>query len=235
MNTLTLQDLRGPLFTSQALAHRKYVLPGVVALHALAGAALLSLHTPPKPVEPDQLINIQWVPTTEQPTPQTPQPVKRETPHQKTDAPVTPAPQTPQPVTAPAVIHSEAPTPAPVEAPKLVAQTPPPPAAATPAPAVVTPPQPAEQPFNQQVDCVQSPKPPYPQRELDDGHQGTTLLRMVVDEAGYPQSVEIISGSGYTQLDRAARSWVAQKWQCPMRAGNKKLRAGFQIPIVWTL
>ena len=242
MSTLALRSpfMRPAAVPAATAKSRKLALLIVIALHGMAGAALLQMQLNKPDIEEPALINIQWMPS-ETNTP-SPAPTPRSTPVENRPRPQpTPVPQaapTPTPVSAAPLIQTEAATAAPSEATKPSQATP---AAAAPSPAApvahtATQPAVIEQNFNAQVDCVASPKPIYPKDDLADGHQGTTLLRMQVDERGFPLQVEIASSSGFKTLDRAARQHIMRTWQCPMRAGTRKLKdEWFGIPIVWTL
>ena len=219
-------------------ATRKVALVAVLGLHALAGAALLSMQMHVPAQEEPTLINIQWAPTAPE-TPQevkTPTPAREKSPKPQQQTPIEqPAPKPLPPTVAP-VIQTEAAVTAPIEAAKPVAPVQAA-APAAPAPAAHTaPPQAVEQTVDAKIDCVRRPDPVYPRSAQDAGNQGTTLLRLQVDEQGNPLQVEILTSSGFKQLDNAARNTVAHSWRCPMRAGARKLsNEWFRLPIVWTL
>lgn len=55
------------------------------------------------------------------------------------------------------------------------------------------------------ADYLVPPKPTYPISSRRTGEQGKVLLRILIDEKGHPERVEIHLGSGYLRLDEAAR------------------------------
>ena len=65
------------------------------------------------------------------------------------------------------------------------------------------------------------PHPPYPKIALDQGQQGTVVLRMTVDEAGTVTSIEIARSSGFPILDRSALDFVRRHWIIPAGTGNR--------------
>ncbi|WP_268796729.1 energy transducer TonB [Pseudomonas huanghezhanensis] len=93
--------------------------------------------------------------------------------------------------TAPATISTAAA--APVVAP-VVAQIPAP------------PPQPKT--LTRGVEYVHEPQPEYPDSAREEGHEGTVILRVLVDEHGKPGAVDIVRSSGFGNLDEAGRTAV---------------------------
>ena len=85
------------------------------------------------------------------------------------------------------------------------------------------------------VDYAHNPKPPYPERAQREGWEGTVLLRVLVNQEGKPQSVEVGQSSGFEALDRAAVKTV-QQWRFhPARSGQKEIESWVKIPIVFKL
>ncbi len=128
-----------------------------------------------------------------------PLPVVRETPAQVTQ----PAPSAPAPMqesrTAPPVPAAPAISPPP--APAVQATPPVPPAA----PAVTAPA--ARGPVTvSAVEYLQAPKPDYPLMAKRAGEQGKVVLRILIDEKGLPERVDIQQSAGYPRLDDAARA-----------------------------
>lgn len=48
----------------------------------------------------------------------------------------------------------------------------------------------------------------YPERAIEDGHQGQVKLAFVVDEEGHLVGVDLLEGSGYRELDLAAQQAI---------------------------
>jgi TonB family protein len=59
------------------------------------------------------------------------------------------------------------------------------------------------------------PQPPYPRIALDQGQQGSVVLRMTVDDAGLIQTIEVAQSSGFPVLDRSALDFVKRHWTVP--------------------
>jgi protein TonB len=172
------------------------------------------------------------------------------------EAPETPAPTPPRPVPPPpkpapvpvspplmAVASPViAPAPLPAPPPEPAAVTPPPlPQASAPAivPAAVPAPVPAPEPplvsarFN--ADYLQNPKPVYPRISRRRGEQGKVVLRVFVSADGSPEKIELRAGSGFQQLDQAAREAVTRWRFVPAKRGEQAVSAWVVVPIVFSL
>ena len=76
----------------------------------------------------------------------------------------------------------------------------------------------------------------YPPQALHAHMEGTVLLRVLVDEHGQPQDVEIARSSGYATLDRSAREQVLKGWTfAPAMVGGRAVRAWAQVPVSFHL
>lgn len=164
-----------------------------------AEAARPSQPTPPAPVpqqRPQPVRDMLPQPVAEpRPAPQ-PIPVVRETP-----APVSqPVPGTPAPAQESRTVPTAA-APAAPPAPAVQAAPPAPPAPpAAPAPV-------ARGPVTiSSVEYLQAPKPDYPLMAKRAGEQGKVVLRILIDEKGLPERVDIQQSAGYPRLDEAARA-----------------------------
>jgi TonB family protein len=65
------------------------------------------------------------------------------------------------------------------------------------------------------------PEPPYPKIALDQGQQGTVMLRMTVDDAGLIQTIEVAQSSGFPVLDHSALEFVKRHWTIPPGQGTR--------------
>lgn len=152
--------------------------------------------------------------------PQPPAPVARE-------IPVTP----PAPVAPAPVQHSTAPThetrPAPPPAVPPVAHAPAPAPAAVPVQAAA----PAERgPVTVSgVDYLVPPKPDYPLASKRLGEQGKVTLRLLIDEKGRAERIEVQQSSGFPRLDEAARAAVQRA------AFKPHLEDGHPVPVYVTV
>jgi TonB family protein len=71
----------------------------------------------------------------------------------------------------------------------------------------------------------------YPIALWDEGVEGTTLVRLRVDDTGQVDSVEVLESSGHAGLDSAA---VAGAWDLrfqPGRRNGKRVRMWASLPI----
>ena len=60
---------------------------------------------------------------------------------------------------------------------------------------------------------LHNPKPPYPQRSIDNGEEGTVRLRVRVEPNGRPSRVDLAKSSGYPALDRSALKTVREQYR----------------------
>lgn len=80
------------------------------------------------------------------------------------------------------------------------------------------------------------PAPRYPRQALRAGREGTVTLRVLVDEQGWPKSVEVEQSSGHRELDRAAREHVLAKWRFhPAQRQGRAISAYALVPIEFGL
>lgn len=155
-----------------------------------------ALPAPPKTERPKP------TPKPELPQPK-PKPVAKTPPLPKAIADPAPAPN------APTGTLDTAPAPA-------VDEAPPAPAAPPAPPAPPSPPAPAAggavQLPSSNAAYLNNPRPSYPSVSRRMGEQGKVLLRVMVDEQGMPQQIEIKQSSGFDRLDKAALASV-QRWR----------------------
>ena len=77
---------------------------------------------------------------------------------------------------------------------------------------------------------LRNPAPRYPPLARRLGEQGRIILRVRVDSAGNPATIELFESSGSARLDAAARQTVAGWRFVPARRGGKPIKAGFRCP-----
>jgi protein TonB len=65
------------------------------------------------------------------------------------------------------------------------------------------------------------PQPPYPKIALDQGEQGSVMLRMTVDDAGLIKTIEVAQSSGFPVLDHSALEFVKRHWTVPPAKGTR--------------
>lgn len=194
----------------------------ILALHAGALWGLMQIQSVREAVEEAVPIMVGLVtlppkeepkPAVEPPPPPKPHPVRTK-PELQMIAAVT---------DAPAEITAPMPKPEPVIAEE---PAPPPPPAAAPAPIV---------PPNFVAAYLDNPAPAYPASAKRMGETGRVLLRVVVDENGRPESVNVATSSGFERLDRAAVD-VVRRWKfVPARQGERAVKAAVLVPIDFEL
>ncbi|KFN43769.1 energy transducer TonB [Arenimonas metalli] len=193
-----------------------------IAIHAVAFAVLLvpSTWTPPaKPTRVERMIVLpEFVPPEEikvMPAPPEPQVIQRPRP-----TPVTNPVQTTVPV---------------IDSPPVLDEGSEPAVAVDPGPPVedsfeVGPPQLATLAYDVY------PPPRYPRQALRNGDTGTVVLRVLVDEQGWPKEVAVETSSGHRELDRAAREQVLSKWRFhPATRQGRPIAAYALVPIGFNL
>lgn len=75
------------------------------------------------------------------------------------------------------------------------------------------------------------PQPPYPKIALEQGQQGSVLLRMTVNELGTVTSIEVAESSGFPVLDRSALEFVKRHWVVPPGQGARSYEAPINYKI----
>lgn len=183
------------------------------------------------------------------PTQPAPSPPPRKLLPQPTLQPPLPQPvqrQVIEPVPQPAPVVREAPAPAvPAQAPSPVTQatTAPAPEMRTaapnsaPAPAPVSAHAPAERvPVTVTgVEYLAPPKPDYPIASKRAGEQGKVTLRLLIDEKGHAERVEVQQSSGYPRLDEAARAAVLRAAFKPHLEDGRAVPVYVMVPISFNL
>jgi len=74
------------------------------------------------------------------------------------------------------------------------------------------------------------PSPPYPSFARSRGIQGSVTLTVRVSPAGMVESATVSSGTGFSELDEYAASWVRRNWRFPTGAVRS-----FRLPISFKL
>ncbi len=235
-------------------SHRKSPLALAVLLHGALLLALLQGLNPSNPrPEPRELVISLIPPRTDAPrarplTPPAPTPLPKQAiqQHQPVAKPAsepqpipvareTPAPvvSTPAPTAAPS--HAPAPLPSPVQESRPASVAPPAPQA--PALTVHHAPAPAERGpvTTSSVDYLQPPKPDYPIGAKRAGEQGKVVLRILIDEKGMPERVDIQQSAGFPRLDEAARAAALRAVFKPHLEDGRAVPAYVLVPINFAL
>jgi protein TonB len=75
------------------------------------------------------------------------------------------------------------------------------------------------------------PQPPYPKIALQQGQQGSVTLRLIVNESGLINSIEIVHSSGFPVLDRSAMDFVKRHWTVPPEQGARIYEAAINYKL----
>ena len=204
-------------------------IAGIAGALLLNGAALLLMLAPlSRPAtEPNgpRGIEAEWF----EPRPVPPPPPPEVVPVQPAATPPTPATTVRR-----AVVPDRSPVAPPViDGGNLAADHAPPLVDAGPGEVAVAPPGPVS---GVRLAYAEASAPPYPREALRSGHQGTVVLQVLVGVDGRPLEVSVETGSGYRQLDEAARRHVLRHWrfQPAMRDGQAVQAIGL-VPIEFSL
>ena len=81
----------------------------------------------------------------------------------------------------------------------------------------------------------QNTSPPYPPKARRMGYEGIVMLKVLINESGRVNNLEVLKSSGYDILDRAALSTV-KEWRFePGTEGGIKKKMWVKIPIRFQL
>lgn len=184
------------------------------AVAALPKEVLVSFITPESPPAP---------PTPKALPPKTVPVVKKQTVAPRPAPPVVNNTPSPQAITTP-----------PAEAAPVSAE---PAASASPAPvATAAPPAPATpRTMTSGIEYLQAPQPAYPPIAKRMGEEGKAILRVLVNDKGRPERVEVQKSSGSPRLDEAARQAVLRAVFKPFMEDGKAVPAFAIVPISFQL
>jgi periplasmic protein TonB len=168
------------------------------------------------------------------------------TPERTPEAPK-PQPQPPVPKTVPVVKKSVTPPPAPtpvvnntpspqaITVPAAPPSPPAPPESAAPAVAAAPPVSSGPRTVTNGIEYLQAPKPEYPAMSRRMNEEGKAILRVLVNEKGRAERVEVQTSSGSARLDEAARQAVLRAVFKPFIEDGKAVAAFAIIPIRFQL
>lgn len=223
--------------TSSALdwlqSHRRLVLALIICAHAAVFLALRSTpSTQPAQSAPKEIFAsfIVRTPITQPDLPKPAEPPKKQVPPvaKKTVKPAPVKTPTPKAITAPPAPTPEPET-EPVAEPVAAAAPSAPTVAATPTPA------PAQPKTVSGVEYIQAPQPDYPPISKRMGEQGKVLLRILVNQRGRPERVDIQRSSGSARLDEAARQAAMRAVFKPHRENGQPVAVYALVPINFSL
>lgn len=85
------------------------------------------------------------------------------------------------------------------------------------------------------IDFASCPKPVYPQRDMQAGHQGTVTLGFLVDENGHVKDSKVTQSTGFMGLDMTAQIALGKCSFRPALENGKPVQAWTYVKYVWTL
>ncbi|MEY2659367.1 MAG: hypothetical protein RLZZ123_539 [Pseudomonadota bacterium] len=88
---------------------------------------------------------------------------------------------------------------------------------------------------NLSASYLNNPPPVYPPISKRMGEQGRVVMRVLIDEQGFPQKAELMAGSGYSRLDQAAEKAVMSWRYVPGQRGGRPQAMWFNVPISFEL
>lgn len=88
---------------------------------------------------------------------------------------------------------------------------------------------------DEEPDYLSNPPPVYPEDARSAGQQGVVTLDVIVGTDGRPETIKIITSSGYYLLDDSAKSAVQHYKFRPATMGGIKCRSHVKVPICFRL
>ena len=85
------------------------------------------------------------------------------------------------------------------------------------------------------LDFESCAKPKYPTEDAQASHEGKVTLGFLVNESGKVKDSKVIKSSGFTTLDEAARSALAQCGFQPAVKKGKAVQQWTKVQYVWEL
>lgn len=82
---------------------------------------------------------------------------------------------------------------------------------------------------------LNNPPPAYPPVSKRLGEQGRVVVRVLIDDKGWPQQAELQTSSGYSRLDRAAIDAVMSWRYVAGQRGGRAQAMWFNVPITFDL
>ena len=215
----------------------------VVAAHAGAVALLLQLEPVRSTLSAAAPLMVRLIaPAPVEPPREPPKPriVKREVPRAAPKPQPQPQPPSQPVLAAPTEVPQAlpvAPTPVPPAPPKEVAPPAPPPVAQAPVipPAPVAPPPAPLVAPRYDADYLANPPPAYPPLSRRMGEEGKVVLRVLVNERGFAEDVQVRTSSGFPRLDAAALESVRHWKFVPARRGDAPAAAWVLVPLSFSL
>jgi protein TonB len=79
---------------------------------------------------------------------------------------------------------------------------------------------------------LHNPRPAYPEFSKENGEQGEVTLSVMVEPNGRASAVDVVQGSGYARLDRAAHDTVLNQYRfTPATRGGQAIAYRYRIQV----
>jgi len=211
-------------------AQRHAMVGAIVAAHAVGIWGLLQIREVREAVADVAPLFVSLVapaPPKPLPPPPPPPPVQQ------------PVPKKPPPVV---IAAAPAPTPAPPvfvvpPPPEVIAPPPPPVAVVVPAPPAPPAPPPAPKiiPASAVQYLGEPPVPEYPRLSIRNNETGRVMLRIYIDEAGLPRTVQVEKSSGHARLDEAGAAAMKKARFKPYTENGQAIAGWAFVPLDFAL
>ena len=220
---------RGERHDGLTPTQRHLMVAAIVAAHAVAVWGLLQIREVRDAVADvtPMFVNLITPPEPPKPVPPPPPPVPQ------------PMPKRPPPVV---IAAAPSPAPAPFIVPALPHDVPSPPVPPPPLPVTVAAPQsPAPPPAPKLIpaSAVQylgdPPVPEYPRLSIRAGETGRVMLRIYIDEAGLPRTVQVERSSGHVRLDEAGAAAMKKARFKPYTENGQAVAGWAFVPLDFAL
>ncbi len=221
---LSRADTRGDALLPN---QRRAMVVAILAAHVAGVYGLMQVGAVRDAVREAAPMFVDWVAPPAPPTPPAlpPPPKPQIVPKKLPPTPVIAA--APSPAPAAFVVPAPPPEPAAVE-------TPAPPAPVVAAPAPLAPPPPKIIPASA-VQYLEPPLLEYPRLSRRNNESGRVLVRVYIDTAGLPRTVQVSQSSGFARLDDAAVSAVQKARFKPYTENAQPVAGWVSIPLDFNL
>jgi len=207
---------------------RRAMVVAILAAHVAGVYGLMQVGAVRAAVRDAAPMFVDLIPPPAPPAPPAPPPPPQPQPIPKKPPPVPVIAAAPSPAPAAFVVPPPPPEPA-------VVETPAPPVAIVAAPAPPAPPAPPKIIPASAVQYLEPPALEYPRLSRRNNESGRVMVRVYIDTAGLPRSVQVSQSSGFVRLDEAAVSAVQQARFKPYTENAQPVAGWALIPLDFSL
>ncbi|HEY9063584.1 MAG TPA: energy transducer TonB [Burkholderiaceae bacterium] len=209
-------------------SQRRAMVAAILAAHVAGVYGLMRVGAMREAVRDAAPMFVDWIAPPAPPTPPAPPPPPKPQPIPKKLTPTPVIAAAPSP--APAAFVVPAPPPEPV-----VVETPAPPAPVVAAPAPPAPPPPPKIIPASAVQYLEPPPLEYPRLSRRSNESGRVMVRVYIDTAGLPRTVQVNQSSGFVRLDDAAVAAVQKARFKPYTENGQPIAGWALIPLDFNL